>query len=202
MTAEDKEYTDIITKEIQEMVPSYNEDDFKGLDLKPTDIAFCYGYISHNFDGIDAYIEVFGGEKKNAVVKSRKLLTTENIQRAITILMDRIWQEAQNVLPLQLLGDLNEVRSIDVADYYDNNGIPKPLDQIPPAKRRLIDGIEMLLDKQGMVHTNYKLPDKRKVASTMLELIRIRSEAKKDESGGTIDPEGRALVENIFGGKK
>lgn len=199
MTKEDQEYTALITKEIQELVPSYSEEDFKGLDLKPTDIAFCYAYINKNFDATSAYMEVFGGEKKSAVVKSRHLQSKENIQRAIAILMDRIWAEAQNVLPLQLLSDLNEVRNIDMIDYYYDDGTARPLSEIDPKKRRLIDNIELEFDKMGGAHITYCLPDKRKVASTMLELIRIRSEAKKEETGGSIDPEGRALVQSIFG---
>lgn len=200
MNKDDTEYLSVVTEQIKDLIPEYSEESFKGLGLTPQEIAFCFEYINGDFDGVAAYERVYGCDRKHAVIGARKYVARKDIQNGYNILLDEVWEVAQNILPLQLLSDLNAVRSMDIFDYYYSDGTPRPLEEIPAEKRKLIDGIELMLDKQGVAHTNYKLPDRRKTAGTMLELIKIRSFNQNGKGEAGSDAEAKAMRDKIFGG--
>jgi len=62
----------------------------------------------------------------------------------------------------------------------------------------MINNVNMMLDRDGGVHITYDLPDKRKTTSTMLEIIKLRSETTKDKEGTINDMETREMIDSIF----
>lgn len=185
-------------EEIQSIIPEYDDSVFADIKLKPDEILFVYKYVACNFDGVQAYKAVYGDDHRKALSQSKKLLSRKDIQTAYNRLLDMIWDEACTILPVQLLADLNQVKDIDVADYYDDDGYPIPLNQIPKEKRKLINNITIMLDRNGTRHYTYDLPDKRKVTSTMLEIIKLREASNRDKDDFSNDREAQEMVRNIF----
>jgi len=192
------ELQEYVESEIKTILPDYDDDLLTELKLEPLEILFVYKYVSNNFDGLAAYKEVYGVDQKQALPRYKKLLSNEKIKSGIDKLLDMIWDEACSVLPVQLLQDLNELRNLDIFDYYFSDGSPRPLDSISPAKRKMINNVNMMLDRDGGVHITYDLPDKRKTTSTMLEIIKLRSETTKDKEGNINDMETREMIDSIF----
>lgn len=192
------DFSTYVTEEIQVMIPEYQEEAFDDLQLKPQEILFVYKYVSDGFDGIQAYKDAFGVEHRAALASSKKLLARKDIQTAYNRLLDLIWAEACNILPIQLLSDMNKIRDLDPLDYYDDSGEPRPLSSIPEDKRKLINNVEIMLDRMGGVHYRYDLPDKRKVTSTMLEIIKLRDQTGSKGEEIADMRETKALVKSIF----
>lgn len=198
MKPEQNDITEYVKGEIKEILPEYDEKVFEDIKLQPEEILFVYKYVSNNFEGVTAYKQVYGEDHKKALMGSKRLLARKDIQTAYNRLLDLIWDEACTVLPVQLLSDLNKIRDLDLLDYYDDSGYPIPLSEIPREKRLLINNIQIMLDKQGMQHYTYDLPDKRKVTSTMLEIIKLREASNKDKDEMSNDKEAQEMVRSIF----
>ncbi len=202
MTEEDKALQAEIAAEIHEIIPQVDEDTFKELDLTPQEILFIYQYVESN-DAVASYQRSFGVEYKKALSQGRKLINQKRIMDGCRILREKIWERSLEVLPLVLLQELEAIRSFSVADYYDADGRIKMLDAIPEAKQLLIKDVEYIVNtKTGEVIVKYVLPDKEKVYSKYLELLKLKGETKRgDEDAGVKDTETRALVASIFAKK-
>lgn len=202
MTEEDKALQAEIAAEIHEIIPQVDEETFKELDLTPQEILFVYQYVESN-DAVVAYQRSFGVEYKKALSLGKKLANQPRILDGCRILREKIWERSLEVLPLVLLQELEAIRSFNIADYYDADGRAKMLDSISEEKQRLIKDIDPIVNtKTGEIIIKYVLPDKEKVYSKYLELLKLKGETKRDdEDVGVKDTETRALVASIFAKK-
>lgn len=191
-----------VTEEIQEILPQFSEDRYKDIGLQPKEILLAYHYILNDNNISQAYIEVYGGTTSPAIAKTagNKIMKKAGFSKAIDMITDEVWKQSLNVLPLKLLRELNTIAALDVFDYYYDNFTPRKLSDIPYEKRKLINNIEMVIDKQGIIHPSYSLPDKRKVAATLLEILKAKGLTKTEDDGdtGSSQLEAKAMRDRIF----
>lgn len=185
---------------IKDILPEFRDDDFKDLKLSPQQLRFCYEYVYAEFDAGIAYQVAYSEtDKVKSRVRGKKLLKIPEISKCYNRIIDLVWDEAQRTLPLKLMKSLQTVEQFDIFDFYDNTMRPRRLEDIAPEKRKLINNIEIMLDRNGVPHYTYDLPNKNKNASVMMELLKIRQFTKQDdgEQSDTMK-EAREIRSKIF----
>lgn len=197
MTSEDKELQEQVQDEIQEFIPEYNPEDFEGLNLSPQEIYFAYLNVKYN-DAVRAYREAFGVPYKTALAKGKRLAKTPKIKEATTILYDEIWQEAMAVLPIRLMRDLENIRSLNIASYMSGDRFKYP-DELTEEQQLMIEEVQYQTNnKTGETILVYKFPNKGSVYSKYMELIKMQKETSKDKESTATDREAAEIVQNIF----
>lgn len=197
MNAEN-ELLDSVQEQIQEFIPEYNNKDFSELGLSPQEILFAYLNVKYN-DATRAYVEAFGESYKVALTKGKRLEKSEKIKEATRILYDEIWEEAMAVLPIRLMRDLENIRSLNIASYMKGDRFKNPED-LTEEQQLLLEGIEYQINnKTGEVLLVYKFPSKNTVYGKYLELIKVQREATKDKDTQATDREAMDIVKSIFG---
>ena len=197
MTSDDKELQEQVQDEIQEFIPEYNPEDFEGLNLSPQEIYFAYLNVKHN-DAVRAYQEAFGVPYKTALVKGKRLAKTPKIKEATMILYDEIWQEAMAVLPIRLMRDLENIRSLNIASYMSGDRFKYP-DELTEEQQLMIEEVQYQTNnKTGETILVYKFPNKGSVYSKYMELIKMQKETSKDKESTSTDREAAEIVQSIF----
>ena len=132
------ELTEYVAEQIHEIIPSYNEDDYKEFNITPEETLFLYKY-SELSDSAKAYQIVYG-EANYTKCRSQaaKILKRKEIQSALAKLQEQIFNCALQSLPLALLQDIQQIRNLDPLDYYTADGYARMLDAIPEEKRRTL----------------------------------------------------------------
>lgn len=197
MTLEDKELQDQIQEEIQEFIPEYNPDDFEGLNLTPQEIYFAYLNVKHN-DAVRAYQEAFGVPYKTALAKGKRLAKSPKMKEATMILYDEIWQEAMAVLPIRLMRDLENIRSLNIASYMDGDRFKLPNELTEEQQLMIEEVLYQTNNKTGETILLYKFPNKGSVYSKYMELIKMQKETSKDKESTATDREAAEMIQSIF----
>ena len=193
----DTELMESVQDQIQEYIPEYNTDDFKDLGLNPQEILFAYLNVKYS-DPVKSYMEAFGTPYKTALVQGKKLEKNPKIKEATGILYDEIWQEAMAVLPIRLMRDLENIRTLNVASYMSGNRFKLP-EQLTEEQQLMLEGIEFQTNnKTGETILVYKFPSKNTVYSKYLDLIKVQKESVKDKDAQATDREAMEMVRNIF----
>ena len=153
--------------------------------LEPMQEAFCEEFII-DLNQTQAAIRA-GYEETSARVAGARLLSKDNIRARIDQLKkertERTLMKADDVLNI-----LHSAANIDPSEFFDEDGIAKPLSEIKIEFRRLITGI-----KQTKFGTEFTLFSKEKAVEMTARhhsLFNDKSEVTiKDE---TVTPEDRA----------
>jgi phage terminase small subunit len=159
------------------------------LGLTPREVKFVCEYITNGYIAEEA-AKTSGLLPDNAgSVATRlhcsKLLSDERIKTAIGRTKQSFTEPYKEIHYSKIQEQL-EVRAFyDIADYYDSDGIPIPLDRIPLKKRYAIDDIKVFnaVDKNGQEHnvtTGYVLANKDKARAELRSLHEERKEDKPD----------------------
>lgn len=194
------EMADGVEKEIQAYLPEYDNKLVEGLALSPVEIAFIYYYIESNFSEAEAYDRAFGEKNKyQAKYKGQKLLKRPNMQEGLNRILGEVWRESVRKLPHQVMESYQKVLDLDVCDYYDDDGMAKPLSEIPKEKRKLITNIEYVMNsKSGTVYPRYELPDKKESLAALFSLIKLHKELIADDQADSGAAEAAKKRDEIF----
>jgi hypothetical protein len=150
----------------------------KGLNIK--DILFLAEYVSNGFNAIDAWLNSHGrknGSRNHAGGMGRALLKTDGMREALRIFLEIWLAERKGKLETKIIDVLMARAFYDIADFINADGSPKfeSLEDVPEAKRCVIDGIETRsygkdADKQ---HTVLKLADREKAIEKLSAYIKL-----------------------------
>jgi hypothetical protein len=164
-----------VSSQIQSLIPVYNESDYPL--LAPEEILFVYQYLASGNDSGKAYTEVYGEtDTTKARSKAMHLLKDKRIMEAVNVMQESIFQYALHSLPMALMVDIQNIRDMDIQDFYDDSGNSKPLSLIPSDKRRLIENVNKTINnKTGDVITTYVLPKKSDVTAQIISLLKMRT---------------------------
>ena len=77
------------------------------------------------------------------------------------ILYDEIWQEAMAVLPIRLMRDLENIRSLNIASYMSGDRFKYP-DELTEEQQLMIEEVQVSKtnNKTGETILVYKFPNK------------------------------------------
>ena len=190
------ELSEFVAEQIHEIIPSYNEDDFKEFHITPEETLFLYKYSETN-DAPKAFQIVFG-EPNYTKCRSQasKLLKRKEMQSALSKLQEQIFNYALQSLPLALLQDIQQIRNLDPLDYYEADGTARLLDAIDPEKRKLIESVEHIINnKTGEIVVRYTLPSKTNTTKMMIELLKLRDMSKGGEGSQSLSDAMRTAQE-------
>ena len=189
------ELSEYVSEQIHEIIPSYNEDDFKEFHITPEETLFVYKYAELNDTG-KAYQIVYGETNyTKARSAGAKLLKRKEIQNALTRMQNQIFDYALQSLPLAMMQDIQLIRSIDPLDFYTPDGTARPLDQIPANMRHWAIPRHIINNKTGEVIMTFDLPDPTKTTSLMVELMRAKDMAKGTDGDKSLSDAMKAAQE-------
>lgn len=196
----DIDISEDVKQEIQEYLPEYDTKLIEELNIKPLEIAFIYYYIEANFKEADAYQKAFQEDNKAmARYKAKRLLKRPEIQEALNRILGEVWRESVRKLPHQVMESYQKVLDMDVSDYYDDDGMAKPLSEIPLERRKMIINVEYVMNsKTGMVYPRYDLPDKKESLAALFSLIKLHKELIGDDSDKGNTSEAAKKRDEIF----
>lgn len=190
------ELSEYVSEQIHEIIPSYNEDDFKEFHITPEETLFLYKY-SELSDAPKAFQIVFG-EPNYTKCRSQasKLLKRKEMQSALSKLQEQIFNYALQSLPLALLQDIQQIRNLDPLDYYTADGQARMLDAIDPEKRKLIESVEHIINnKTGEIVVRYTLPSKTNTTKLMLDLLKVKEMSKGSNGDASLSDAMKAAQE-------
>ena len=191
------EISEFVAEQIHEIIPSYNEDDFKEFHITPEETLFVYKYAELN-DAGKAYQIVFG---EVSYTKARsagaKLLKRKDIQSALAKMNEEIFEYALKSLPMAMMQDILAIRNMNIFDFYEDDGhTAKSRDKIPLDKQLLIEDAQQIINsKTGEVLTHYVLPSKSGTTKLMIELLKLRDMSKGGEGSQSLSDAMRTAQE-------
>jgi len=125
---------------------------------------FCEEYMK-DLNGKEAAIRA-GYAKKHAAFEASKLLAIPEISEYVTQLKKET-SKRNNITVDELIQDLAEIKNINVADLYDENGLLKDLHQLPREFTKCINEITETKSIWGKEGENEKTVRKVKFYSRL-----------------------------------
>jgi phage terminase small subunit len=102
---------------------------------------FCHEYVSNGRNGAQAWRKVNGKITVSDYSQAYDTLRKPEIEKRIKYLEARIL-ESTKIDRERILQMLTDMASADITEAFDENGMLKPLDEIPRELRMIIEGIE------------------------------------------------------------
>ena len=148
--------------------------------------------------GADAVIRA-GYSSKGAAVAASKLLTRPEVKEYLKTLQDKAVKRNEITVD-KLIRDLAEMKNIDVADLYDEDGLLVDISRLPPSFTRCIQ--EVTETKSGIKikfyskldaieklakHLGFYEKDNSQSKAEMTVNITVDSQETKDELNRLID---------------
>jgi phage terminase small subunit len=166
------------------------------LGLTPREIKFVGEYITNGYKVEDAAREAGLLEKNAGIAATRihcaRLLSDTRIKEAIRRTQDSFIEPYRDTHYAKIQ-EVLEVRAFyEISDFYEADGTPKPLNEIPVKSQYAIDDIKDFnaIDKNGNEHrviTGYVLANRDKARAELRNLHERQKEEDSSKSNAARD---------------
>lgn len=140
-----------------------------------------------------AYRKAFGETgKKNEHALADKIIERPNVYNKIQTTLQRSLDAEIAKSPNLLLKYIERYMELDPADYYEDDGRPKPMSELPVEARLLISNINKQSNpRTGAIIMTYVLPDKTKLLDKLSDLVKFVAQVRAT-LGDNLDMVGEA----------
>lgn len=140
-----------------------------------------------------SYRKAFGETgKKNEATLANQIIERPHVYNQIQMQLQRSLDAEIAKSPNLLLKYIERYMELDPADYYEDDGRPKPMSELPVESRLLISNITKQSNpKTGAIIMTYVLPDKTKLLDKLSDLVKFVAQVRAT-LGDNLDMVGEA----------
>lgn len=171
-------------------------ENMKHLDLNPREYKFVAVYCSNGFNAIDACEKAGYEERTKAKYRAiaYSLLHRKEIVEAVKQFIDTVIQPYRDRLELELLNTYYRRATYNISSFYNNEGNPKPLNEIEEEWKCCIDDMNYVKITDGFVIKAYKLPNRDTALQTLYKFV-----TGQDVNSNNILPDdAKKKIANIY----
>ena len=140
-----------------------------------------------------SYRKAFGETgKKNEATLANQIIERPHVYNQIQMQLQRSLDAEIAKSPNLLLKYIERYMELDPADYYEDDGRPKPMSELPVESRLLISNINKQSNpRTGAIIMTYVLPDKTKLLDKLSDLVKFVAQVRAT-LGDNLDMVGEA----------
>lgn len=177
------------------------------LSLTPAGLRFIGEYCSSNFDEVYAFRKAYYQKARDLTdpevrLEALSILNDREIKIAIQRFNDAILGPYRDRMEHQIFQVYRNIAMADPADYFNEDGSPKKLSQIPKDKRLAL--VAITSDLKGKDATawllNYKLGDRMQALKSLADLLGKTNDI--EEQAEQVSDDSRKRLSDIMAGVK
>ena len=176
------------------------------LGLNDKEIKFVAAYISNGMDKEDAYYKAGfeSGKRKSVAAQSNLVLNRPRVVEALRLFLDDALRPYKEKLEFMIMSIVYKRAFYSLSKFFDEDGIPLRLDQIPEEDQVCIDSIEYKFIGSGQNQEKvlvYKMANRSENIRTLMELLNKYDNAG-DSSDSNFTNKKREEIKSIFENKE
>lgn len=162
---------------------------FESQKLSNQEETFCWELILNGHNLTKAYQKAYPTSQANAArANVHRLIAKDSIIKRLAQIQDELKRRRLDAAE-QVIDYHSRVLMVDRAEFLDDSGKPRPVNELSPLARSIVD-LETNYSKYGSVRMAAKVPERHKSAA---ELARIKGLYNdKLELGGKVEGDGLA----------
>lgn len=184
--------TELTITEARKLLP----ENMRHLELNPREYKFVAVYCSNGFNAIDACEKAGYEERTKARYRAiaYTLLHRKEIVEAVKQFIDTVIQPYRDRLELELLNTYYRRATYSISSFYDNDGNPKPLNDIDEEWKCCIDDINFVIVAKDYVIKAYKLPNRDTALQTLYKFVT----GQDVNSNNVLPDDAKKKIANIY----
>lgn len=171
-------------------------ENMRHLNLNPREYKFVAVYCSNNFNAIDACEKAGYQERTKAKYRAiaYTLLQRKEIVEAVKQFIDSVIQPYRDRLELEILNTYYRRATYNISTFYDNQGRPKPLNEIDEEWKICIDDIKYVKISDGFVINAYQLPNRDSALQALYRFVT----GQDVTSSNVLPDDAKKKIANIY----